>query len=135
MKSADTRQKILTSLMTCLVATVVALAACGGSDADKKGVGAECKAAADCEAIAKTCLTGFKGGYCGPKDCKANSDCPSGSACVTHTDGTNYCFLVSKDKTECNNNRSAGNEANCSSSAILVESTKGTKVCVPPSGA
>ena len=64
----------------------------------------------------------------------ADADCPAGSECVVHDDGTNYCFLVCADKVECNRNRSADNEANCSGSVTYVEADNEGKACLPPSG-
>ncbi|TNE44733.1 MAG: hypothetical protein EP343_29155 [Deltaproteobacteria bacterium] len=104
------------------------------SNADTKGIAAECTANTDCKEEGQTCLTQFKGGYCGAADCKSDSDCPSLSSCVTHSDGKNYCFRNCTDKAECNANRTAANEANCSANATLVSGSKNTKVCVPPAG-
>jgi len=108
------------------------MTACGTA-ADKKGVAAECAADGDCQEQDQKCLTNFKGGYCGKADCKADSDCPSGALCITHTDKKNYCFRECKDKSECNANRSA-NPANCSANVILASGKKGKKACVPPAG-
>jgi hypothetical protein len=38
-------------------------------------------------------------------------------------------------KTDCNRHRSVDVEANCSSTAVLLEDPKDRKVCSPPSGA
>ena len=113
----------------------VMLGACG-VQADKLGVGAECTKNEDCNQDNKqSCLTNFKGGYYGSADCTGDADCPTGSTCVTHTDSKNYCFRTCNDKTECNANRTAANESNCSANITLVDGTKGTKACVPPAGA
>ena len=80
-----------------------------------------------------TCLTQFKGGYCGASGCTSDAVCPEGSICVTHTDRVNYCFLVCVDKTECNVNRTAVNESNCSANITRVDGGS-QKACVPPSG-
>lgn len=110
------------------------------TDADRVGVGAECHTADDClqpepdAGPAQVCLTQFKGGYCGIEDCTANEDCPEGSACVAHTDGTNYCFRICNDKVECNLNRAPDNESNCSANIEYVDGTTQDKACVPPSG-
>jgi hypothetical protein len=112
-----------------------AMAACGGdaSEADKLGVGAQCTKDDDCTETGQSCLTEFKGGYCGISGCTSNQDCPEASLCVTHDNGTNYCFRSCLEKAECNRNRSGENESNCSSSITFVdEATKG-KACVPPS--
>ncbi len=105
----------------------------GGNAANKRGVGAECANNEDCTEQGQVCLP-FKGGYCGIEGCTANTDCPEGSACVTHTDSTNYCFLTCTDKLQCNANRTVDNEANCSSSITFVDDTTKGKACVPPSG-
>ncbi len=88
------------------------------------------------------CLLGFKNGYCGLSGCSRDSDCPTGSACVTeqvaNQDGgvnsSNFCFLVCSAKADCNTNRPVEGEANCSSTAVFVEGANGRKACVPPSG-
>jgi hypothetical protein len=110
------------------------LVACGdsGSEADRRGVGAECSSNGDCTEAGQQCLA-FKGGYCGVRGCVEDIDCPGGSLCVAHTDGVNYCFLVCQDKVDCNRNRSAANEANCSSSIDYADQGSG-KACVPPTG-
>jgi hypothetical protein len=111
----------------------LAISACG-SDADDLGVGAQCTDSNACnqEDGAQTCLP-FKGGYCGLMGCATDADCPDASACITHTDAVNYCFRICADKAECNANRDAENEANCSSSVDFVEGAMGRKACVPPS--
>jgi len=105
-----------------------------GSEAQRRGVGAECAKDADCVETGQRCLTQFKGGYCGLSGCASNLGCPAGSACVAHADGANYCFLICIDKPDCNRTRSAANEANCSSSAVLVDVAQDRKVCTPPNG-
>ncbi len=72
-------------------------------------------------------------GYCGVKNCTTDEGCPGGSACVTHTDAHNYCFLVCAEKTDCNVNRATDNESNCSASITWAATDQG-KACVPPSG-
>lgn len=112
----------------------------GGTAADRAGVGAACSASVPCAQVPRgpdlvqlSCLSGFRGGYCGQADCGADADCPDGSACVLHTDGHDYCFRSCSDKTDCNRSRSADNEANCSSNVDFVESGHVGKACVPPS--
>jgi len=124
------------SLETVLgVWVLLALGGCGGgSEAQRRGVGAECAKDSDCSEKGQRCLTAFKGGYCGVAPCASNADCPTGSACVSHSDGANYCFLICTAKPDCNPSRSVDNDANCSSSAVLVEQPKDRKVCTPPSG-
>ena len=108
------------------------------SPAQQAGVGAECTTATqdrDCNTVqGQTCLTQFKGGYCGEQNCMQDEDCLPGSACVDH-EGSNYCFLICVDKTrDCNATRSFANEANCSSNVKFVEGKDDSvKVCVPPS--
>jgi hypothetical protein len=103
------------------------------SQAQLHGVGAACDADEDCylEETALVCLP-FKGGYCGLAGCEENGDCPAGSGCVTHDDGSNYCFLLCAEKPECNYTRPVDIEANCSSSIDFVEGKNGDKACVPP---
>jgi hypothetical protein len=102
----------------------------GGTEADRLGVGAACADSGDC-LEGQSCLP-FKGGYCGIQNCQADADCPDGSACVMHDDGTNYCFRICTDKSECNFNRPVDIESNCSANITFVEAT-GVKACVPPS--
>lgn len=114
--------------------------ACGGGSgtaADQAGVGSECTKTSDCDQskFVQACLLNFAGGYCGIKDCTGDADCPDGSLCVEHTDGTNYCFLECQDKSDCNINRSSANESNCSSNITFTDpQSSNTKACVPPSG-
>ncbi len=115
------------------VVAVLVLAGVGcGNDADDERIGAECTMSGQCENEELTCLTQFKGGYCGASGCMANADCPEGAICVTQA-GANYCFRTCEDKEECNRYRSVVNESNCSSNITRVGG--GTeKACVPPSG-
>src|SRR5687768_9610826 len=83
-----------------------AFAGCGTA-ADNLGVGAACTSEDQC-LDELTCLTGFKGGYCGLSGCTADDQCPDGSLCVTEA-GTNYCFRACTDKAECNVNRTLEN--------------------------
>jgi len=115
-----------------LLAAVMATPACGDDDASALGVGGSCGSNSDCPDEAPTCLTNFKGGYCGIKDCKGDGDCPEGAGCVAHTDGTSYCFLICADKEECNENRGADEESNCSANVTFTSGRKGDKACVPP---
>lgn len=115
------------------VASLALTFACGdsGTEADELGVGAECSAAGDC-LEEQACLTQFKGGYCGVEDCALDVDCPEGSACVAHDDGSNYCFRICVDKSECNLNRGPDVESNCSANVTFTDGGGG-KACVPPS--
>lgn len=117
-----------------LVLAAALVLGCGGdgTDADRKGIGAQCTKADDCRS-GQQCLA-FKGGYCGLADCMNDAACPEGSACVRHTDGRNYCFRVCADKPDCNRHRAVEVEANCSSNVTFVEGNKSRKACVPPSG-
>lgn len=124
--------KSFTTLCLALFASSFFVACDSGSEADRRGVGASCTNADDCTEDGQSCLA-FKGGYCGVMGCALDTDCPTGSLCVSHTDGNNYCFLVCDTKDQCNRNRTADIEANCSSSVTYAD--KGTgKACVPPSG-
>lgn len=109
---------------------VFALVGCR-AEADSLGVGAQCESAEDCQEE-QSCLS-FKGGYCGIGDCAGDDDCPESSACVAHTDGKNYCFRTCAEKTECNENRDADNESNCSANVTFVNRDRKDKACVPPS--
>ena len=119
------------------IAILFMLAACGDdeSEADLLGIGAQCAATDECDVeLGQSCLTNFKGGYCGEVGCLGDIDCPEDSACIAHDDGVNYCFRTCADKLECNANRDVENEANCSSSVTFTDGTMGRKACVPPSG-
>jgi hypothetical protein len=119
------------------------IAGCGddeGNAADQVGVGAACSPGDPCPKASRngaqvdlTCIQAFRGGYCGIKDCQADTDCPDGSACVNHDDGSRYCFRTCLDKSECNRNRDAENESNCSSNVDFAQATTDAKACVPPS--
>jgi hypothetical protein len=116
--------------------TVASSLSCGDSnESDKVGIAGECAKDADCPKVSDlqlTCLTVFKGGYCGLSGCAEDADCPAGAVCVVEG-GVNYCFRECVDKPECNANRTADNEANCVSNATHV-GVSTSKVCVPPSG-
>jgi len=118
------------ALLITLVLSLTAL--CCGNDADDLGVGAECSSVDEC-GEGQSCLTEFKGGYCGLRDCQHDVDCPDGSACITHTDSVNYCFLICGTKDQCNEHRDADNEANCSSSVDFIDGANDRKACIPPS--
>ena len=118
-----------------IVLACAGLVACGGeTEADRLGVGAACEDVSECADDIAQCLDQFKGGYCGIDGCEEDLDCPEGSACIAHTDGTNYCFRVCVDKAECNRHRAPENESNCSSNIDFVDGAMGRKACVPPSG-
>lgn len=124
-------------LVACLaVAGLSAGCGDGSTEADRVGVGAQCTASAECPTemeIQLECLTQFKGGYCGLEGCMGDVDCPEGSACVTHSDGENYCFRECRDKPDCNRNRSLENESNCVGSIVFVDDRNDRKACEPPS--
>jgi hypothetical protein len=113
---------------------VLAVAGCGGgSEAIRRGVGAECNPDLACTESGQVCLTEFAGGYCGVSGCLHDADCPGGSACVTDGDTQiNYCFLICVDKVDCNPHRSVDNESSCTASLTFVDGTMGRKVCRPP---
>ena len=126
-------------LLLALALASLSAAACsdddddGGSPAQRMGVGAACDGGDDCPAdLTLQCLD-FKGGYCGLEDCAADADCPRGSACVEHEDGQNYCFLICRDKVDCNWTRPADAESNCSANVTFTDGNSGFKACVPPS--
>jgi hypothetical protein len=154
------------SLLLALLFSGFSFVACGGDDegddtdgdqADLLGIGAQCDATEDCPIVEfdsgagggggvgggssdgttqLQCLTQFAGGYCAIENCSSNADCPEDSTCVAHTDGTNYCFRECAEKSECNANRDAENEANCSANfdyAHPADETSSLKACVPPS--
>lgn len=131
--------RIATAAAT-LFTVALSLQACGDPDhprlteAQRHGVGAACSADTDCfvgdEPL--VCLP-FKGGYCGLEGCQANDDCPAGSGCVAHDDGSNYCFLLCTDKPQCNYTRSVEDESNCVSNITFASDAKNSKACVPPS--
>lgn len=118
-----------------LVTALVCLAGCSGGAADDFGIGAQCTANDQCDGTSnQTCLAQFKGGYCGLEGCAHDSDCPTDSACIVHADAHNYCFRTCASKADCNANRDAVNEANCSATATFIDPVAGRKACVPPSG-
>ena len=120
-------------LAALMAATTTGCGDDGGTEADRRGVGAQCAVPGDCMEMDQACLTQFKGGYCGVLDCVNNDDCPEASVCVAHDDGHNYCFRTCVDKVECNRHRDIDNEANCSASITFVEAAQDGKACVPPS--
>jgi hypothetical protein len=117
------------------VSAMMFVLACGddGTEADRLGVGAQCAGNDQCDAETNQVCLPFKGGYCGIMGCAHDIDCPEASACIRHTDQINYCFRICTDKPECNANRDAVNEANCSSNIDFVDGAMGRKACVPPS--
>lgn len=119
------------SHLACLLVLVLACS----DDANDRGVGAPCATNDDCTESGQTCLTQFKGGYCGISGCARDTDCPEGSACVVDdVDGINYCFLVCLEKPDCNANRPPENEASCTSSLTFVDGAMGRKACRPSHG-
>ena len=127
----------LTVLAAATLAWAVAtVSSCGGDNtSDRIGIAGECIQDTDCrkvDDIQLTCLTMFKGGYCGLAGCQQDEDCPLGSVCINEA-GVNYCFRECVDKPECNANRTVDNEANCVASVTRVGAST-SKVCVPPSG-
>ena len=123
------------SPLACFLSLTVSLvlAACGG-DANDHGVGAACTMDTECSEEGQRCLTQFTGGYCGISGCTHDVDCPDGSACVTESNGTNYCFLTCVDKIDCNENRPVESEASCVSSITFIDGAMGRKVCRPSLG-
>lgn len=129
-----------TITVIALFTVLASFLACGSEDSDglteaqKHGVGAACTKDADCFVgdTALKCLS-FKGGYCGLEGCQGDADCPAGSGCVAHDDGSSYCFLLCTDKPQCNYTRPAEIESNCVSNVDFVDGKNGRKACVPPS--
>lgn len=124
----------LPKLLLLSLAVFVLLPGCG-SKADDLGVAAECTVDDDCPDdgdFVISCLSTFRGGYCGISGCDGHADCPEDSFCVSHTDGNDYCFRTCENKSDCNANRTADNEANCSSN-ITPKEASSSKACVPPS--
>jgi hypothetical protein len=122
---------VVGSVGAVAVAALLWLGGCG-NQADERGIGAQCTKKEDCAEEEQQCLP-FRGGYCGLRDCTKDADCPTGSGCVAHTDGVNYCFRTCQEKAECNRNRAVEVEANCSANVTFVEGALGRKACVPPS--
>jgi hypothetical protein len=123
-------------LRVTLAAFLLVFASACDDDADDLGIGAQCTADDQCNVdLMQVCVLQFKGGYCGKKDCVTEADCPDLSSCVIHTDGKNYCFRNCLDKAECNENRDAENESNCSANITFAvpADNVGLKACVPPS--
>lgn len=132
--------KSLSLLATAILLTWM-LSSCSDDapKVDQIGIGGQCTLKDDCnqELDSLDCITTFKGGYCGRQACANNSECPTGSVCVNE-EGVSYCFRTCAEKPECNANRDLDNEANCSGSFSLMESTdtmpsNQPKVCIPPS--
>jgi hypothetical protein len=89
-----------TWLLVASITSACGSSSSGGSEAMRRGVGSACATNADCTEPGQTCLQ-FKGGYCGIEGCAGDAGaCPSGSACVQHTDGKSYCFFICVDKAE-----------------------------------
>lgn len=122
------------SIVPIVYAFIVAagLGCSNQNEANRRGVGAECSMSSDCTEAGQVCLTEFKGGYCGLSGCVHDTDCPSGSACVTNDNQTNTCFLICADKPDCNLHRTTDNESSCTSSLTFVDGVMGRKVCRPP---
>ncbi len=119
----------------------------GDSEAEDRGVGEACVSTDECpnvevstggdtaeEPLQLECLTEFRGGYCGLRDCTSDDECPEGSLCAMADNGTNYCFLTCGDKPDCNDHRDAQVESNCVSNLRPVDESRTEKVCVPPMG-
>lgn len=110
----------------------------GGGGANRKvcvpgdcGVGAGCATDADCTSPL-TCLTGFKGGYCGKRDCTTNAGCPADSLCVKHSDSVGYCYLKCTVANTCSFCRPPGYAASCTDQVTYFEAGTTGAVCVPP---
>ena len=143
MKKPSTQLKLLLAGAIIAIFSIIVFSNCGsglctgGSEASALGIGGSCQTTDDCTMCYDdddvSCLTNFRGGYCGAVNCTGDADCPDSSICVKHTDNVNYCFLICTDKEECNVYRDADNEANCASNIIRVSGSS-HKACVPPEG-
>lgn len=109
----------------------------GGGKDNKKvcfpvdcGVGEGCGVDAEC-AAGLTCLTGYKGGYCGKADCSVNADCPTGSLCVKDGDSS-YCARTCAAAGDCAACRDPDFVATCKADATFMEAGTTGSVCVPP---
>jgi hypothetical protein len=133
MTASRSRTKL--ALIYAAVWLPTGLFSCGdGNESDRLGIASECTKDADCpkvDGLQLTCLTMFKGGYCGLQGCVQDADCPIGAACIMENGGY-YCFRECMEKPECNAKRSLTNEANCVGASHVGLSQ--SKVCVPPSG-
>lgn len=129
--------KIAARAMTAIGLLLIGGLSCGDeSESDRVGIASNCTKDTDCQEVGDfqlTCLTVFKGGYCGWQGCTQDGECPTGSVCIAEG-GVNYCFRACVEKPECNLHRAVESEANCVSSVDRVGAST-TKVCVPPSGA
>jgi len=110
----------------------------GGGNQNRKvcvpgdcGAGAGCAADGDC-ASGLSCITTFKGGYCGRQGCKVNVDCGKDSACIVAGDGKNYCFKTCQAPSDCSFCRRDGFYATCANNAVFAETGTVGSVCVPP---
>jgi hypothetical protein len=93
------------------------------------GVGETCAGDAEC-ATGLTCLTSFKGGYCGKKDCAVNADCPTGSLCVKNG-SSSYCALSCAAPGDCAVCRGTADAAACKADATFMQAGTTGSVCVP----
>ena len=114
---------------------VLFMVGCGddevGSSSAGLEVGSECTASSECDdGSGQTCLTGFKGGYCGVADCGASDQCPDGSGCALYENGVGYCFRTCAVTSDCNDFRSADMAAECSDSAPFLDDILAL-ACVP----
>jgi len=93
------------------------------------GIGADCGSADDCTGDLE-CLLDLLGGYCGKSGCGANADCPEGSRCVDHADGSQYCMRSCETETDCTFCRGSDVFATCSSDVDFVEADTSGSVCI-----
>ena len=112
-----------------LLVLPLGLIACGDDEPSGTAVGGQCTADGDCSE-GLSCLA-FLGGYCGIKGCVGDNDCPSSSACVTHSNGSSYCFRTCTLKADCNIERDSTAQVKCSSEVTFVDGANGRRACVP----
>ncbi|HEX2879439.1 MAG TPA: hypothetical protein VHO25_07870 [Polyangiaceae bacterium] len=93
------------------------------------GVGADCSSDTDCNGL--ECISDFRGGYCGRRDCTSNDDCPGDTSCVVAADGHNYCLKNCGADSDCSFCRHDGVFASCSTDVDFIDAGMSTAVCLP----
>lgn len=93
------------------------------------GVGADCGSADDCTGDLE-CTLDLLGGYCSKTGCELNADCPEGSLCVDHSDGSSYCMKSCEAETDCTFCRGADVFATCSDEVTFMEADTTGSVCI-----
>ena len=124
-----------TMAVICPLVIAVLTLGCGdgGTEAQRRGVGAACDDTHECTETGQACLTQFKGGYCGVAKLHDGRDLSAGLR-VRHARRRDELLLPGLQREGgLNRSRAVDVEANCSSTAVLVEDPKDRKVCSPPS--